>query len=181
MSHFMEKARIMDAISMREFFESLGILLQSQRFTIIIDEFDGIPPDSLRGFLHTLRQIHLSNTNPKCPYSVGIVGVRNIIQLNYDRSISPFNIQDEFRLSNFSLIQVDELYSNTQKKLGRALFRRLLKQSTLRQQSNLFWLIDLDRFSRMSLKFQNPRRFRCITSIRRINKFSKNGTRIFLT
>ena len=39
------------------------------------------------------------------------MGVKNITQLNYDRSISPFNIQDEFRLSNFSLEQVHELYS----------------------------------------------------------------------
>lgn len=108
---FIENTRITDAISMREFFESLGVLLQNQRFTIIIDEFDGIPPDALRGFLHTLRQIYLSNTITKCPYSVGIVGVKNITQLNYDRSISPFNIQDEFRLSNFSLAQVEELYS----------------------------------------------------------------------
>ena len=109
--HFMEHTHITDSLSMREFFESLGLLLQNQRFTIIIDEFDGIPPDALRGFLHTLRQIYLSNTSSKCPYSVGIVGVKNITQLNYDRSISPFNIQDEFRLSNFSLEQVHELYS----------------------------------------------------------------------
>ena len=109
--HFMDNTRIIDAISMREFFENFGVLLQNQRFTIIIDEFDGIPPDALRGFLHTLRQIYLSRTTHRCPYSVGIVGIKNITQLNYDRSISPFNIQDEFRLPNFSLAQVDELYS----------------------------------------------------------------------
>lgn len=119
--HFMENARIINSVSMREFFENLGALLQNQRFTIIIDEFDGIPSDALRGFLHTLRQIYLSNIKIKCPYSVGIVGVKNIIQLNYDRSISPFNIQDEFRLFNFSLAQVDELYSQYAEETGQIL------------------------------------------------------------
>ena len=109
--HFMENAQIINPISMREFFERLGILLQNQKFVIIIDEFDGIPPDALRGFLHTLRQIYLSNVGFRCPYSLGIVGVKNITQLNYDRSISPFNIQDEFRLPNFTLAQVEELFS----------------------------------------------------------------------
>ncbi len=125
--HFMENARIIDPVSMREFFENLGILLQSQRFTIIIDEFDGIPPDAIRGFLHTLRQIYLSNTGLKCPYSVGIVGVKNISQLNYDRSISPFNIQDEFKLSNFALAQVEELYSQYTEETGQPLIPEVIE------------------------------------------------------
>ena len=119
--HFIENARIINSVSMREFFENLGVLLQNQRFTIIIDEFDGIPSDALRGFLHTLRQIYLSHISIKCPYSVGIVGVKNITQLNYDRSISPFNIQDEFKLFNFSLAQVDELYSQYTEETGQIL------------------------------------------------------------
>ena len=105
---FLGRARITDAISMREFFEELGNLFQRQRFVLIIDEFDGIPQTTVRGFLHSLRHIYLSGRG-RCPHSIGIVGVKNITQLNYDRSISPFNIQDEFKLSNFTLTQVQEL------------------------------------------------------------------------
>ncbi len=111
LSRFISDVEVIDHIALADFFKNLGKLLGNQKLIIIIDEFDGIPPEALRGFLHTLRQIYLSNLGPRCPYSVGIVGVKNIIQLNYDRSISPFNIQDEFRLPNFTLAQVEELFS----------------------------------------------------------------------
>ena len=102
---------------MGRFFEQLGNLLNNQRLVIVIDAFDTISPKALRGFLHTLRKIYLSGRE-RCPYSIGIVGVKNITQLNYDRSISPFNIQDEFRLSNFSLEQVQELLSQYTEEVG---------------------------------------------------------------
>ena len=54
------------------------------------------------------------------PYSVSIVGVKNITQLNYDRSISPFNIQDEFHLPNFTLAQVRELFEQYTEEVGQA-------------------------------------------------------------
>ena len=50
---------------------------------MIIDEFDSIPRDAIRGFLHSLRQIYLSGRT-RCPHSMGIIGVKNITQLNYD-------------------------------------------------------------------------------------------------
>ncbi|RKU09232.1 hypothetical protein C6501_15485 [Candidatus Poribacteria bacterium] len=107
-TYFLDNAEITDHVTMGEFFNQLGGLLEKQRFVMIIDEFDATPPSALRGFLHSLRQIYLSGKD-RCPYSVGIVGVKNIPQLNYDRSISPFNIQDEFKLPNFTLEQVQEL------------------------------------------------------------------------
>ena len=54
----------------------------------------------------------------KCPYSVGIVGVKNVTQLNLNRSISPFNIQDEFTLPNFSLEQVCDLFGQYTDEVG---------------------------------------------------------------
>ena len=117
LNRFLASAQITDSISMREFFEDLGSLLENQRFVMIIDEFDATPPSALRGFLHTLRQIYLSEKN-RCPHSVGIVGVKSITQLNYDRSISPFNIQDEFKLPNFTLEQVQELLSQYTDEVG---------------------------------------------------------------
>ena len=117
LTNFLNTSKFTDHTTMGRFFEKLGNLLGNQRLVIIIDEFDAIPPTALRGFLHTLRQIYLSGKE-RCPYSVGIVGVKNITQLNYDRSISPFNIQDEFRLSNFSLKHVQELLSQYTEEVG---------------------------------------------------------------
>ena len=117
LNQFLASAEITDPISMRTFFEGLGNVLEQQRFVIVIDEFDGIPQDAVRGFLHSLRQIYLSGRG-RCPHSVGIVGVKNITQLDYAASISPFNIQDEFKLPNFSLEQVQELFSQYTDEVG---------------------------------------------------------------
>ena len=117
LNRFLANIQITEAISMREFFEDLGGLLENQRFVVIIDEFDSIPRDAIRGFLHSLRQIYLSRRT-RCPHSLGIIGVKDITQLNYDRSISPFNIQDEFKLPNFTPEQVEELLSQYTDEVG---------------------------------------------------------------
>ena len=84
---------------------------------MIIDEFDGIPQAAVKGFLHSLRYIYLSD-ELLCPHSVSIVGVKSITQLDYDRSVSPFNIQDEFRLPNFTLEQVRDLLGQYTEEVG---------------------------------------------------------------
>ncbi|MYG06142.1 AAA family ATPase [Candidatus Poribacteria bacterium] len=109
LNQFLENTKIANHVSMREFFEELANLLKPQRLVMIIDEFDGIPQTVVSDFLHSLRRIYLSGADARCPFSLGIVGVKSITQLNYDRSISPFNIQDEFALPNFTLEQVQEL------------------------------------------------------------------------
>ncbi len=116
LTRFLADAEITEPVSMRRFFEDLGERLE-QRFVMIIDEFDAIPKDALRGFLHALRHIYISGRT-RCPHSIGIIGVKNITQLNYDRSISPFNIQDEFKLPNFTLEQVEELFSQYTDEVG---------------------------------------------------------------
>jgi hypothetical protein len=105
---------------MRGFFEQLAGHLKNQRIVVIIDEFDGIPQAAVSDFLYSLRRIYLSLTQNRCPYSVGIVGVKSITQLNYDRSISPFNIQDEFRLPNFTAAQVRGLLQQYTNEVGQA-------------------------------------------------------------
>ena len=110
---------LIDQVSMRNFFRQLANFLP-YKVILVIDEFDAIPPDAVRGFLHSLRSIYLERSNQRCPYSVGIVGVKNITQLNYDRSISPFNIQDEFHLPNFTLTQVRELLEQYTEEVGQA-------------------------------------------------------------
>ena len=98
---------------MLEFFEQVQRFLKDgehwQKVVLIIDEFDGIPTSALKGFLHAFRHTYITHATLQCPHSLGIVGVKSIAQLNYDRSVSPFNIQDDFALSNFTLAQVQEL------------------------------------------------------------------------
>ena len=115
---FLANAQITNHLSMREFFEQFAILEENPQVVLIIDEFDGIPQDALNGFLRSLRRIYLTGREARSPYSVGIVGVKNITQLNYDRSISPFNIQDEFTLPNFNLEQVHELLDQHTDEVG---------------------------------------------------------------
>ena len=119
---FLEKTEITDHRAMRRFFAQLARLLDShygipQKVVLLIDEFDAIPQAAVKGFLRSLRYIYLSGKT-RCPHSVGIVGVKNIIQLGYDRSISPFNIQQEFHLPNFTSEQVAELLSQYTEEVG---------------------------------------------------------------
>ncbi len=119
LSQLLANTKLTNHHSMRRFFRQLGRLLTPQKFVIIIDEFDGIPQAALSDFLHTLRHIYISG-KPRCPHSVGIVGVKSIAQLSYDRSISPFNIQDEFHLPNFTLEQVQELLGQYTEEVGQS-------------------------------------------------------------
>lgn len=121
---FLENTKITDHLSMVRFFQELQNFFDNESITsnivrvvLLIDEFDGISQSVVSDFLYSLRQIYLSD-EMKCPHSVGIVGVKSIAQLEYDRSISPFNIQDEFRLLNFTLKQVEELYSQYIHEIG---------------------------------------------------------------
>ncbi|KHD05638.1 hypothetical protein PN36_30250 [Candidatus Thiomargarita nelsonii] len=120
LQQFLEDYAITCHSSMISFFEQLGDYLKNSRLTIIIDEFDGIHQSVVSDFLHALRDIYLSEEPNRCPYSVGIVGVKSITQLNYDRSISPFNIQDEFALSNFTVSQVRTLLGQYTEEVGQA-------------------------------------------------------------
>ena len=124
---FLDDTKISDHVAMRRFFRQLPRLLGDElstslppRLVLIIDEFDGIPQATVSDFLHTLRRIYLTGRDARAPYSVGIVGVKNITQLDYDRSISPFNIQDEFTLPNFTAAQVRELLSQYTEEVGQA-------------------------------------------------------------
>jgi len=117
LSQFLDATPFTNHISMIDFFRELQRLLQNRRIVLMIDEFDGIPQSALSDFLYALRLIYLSD-EPRCPHSIGIIGVKSINQLNYDRSVSPFNIQDEFRLPNFTLEQVQELIEQYTDEVG---------------------------------------------------------------
>ena len=118
LSQFLEDTQLTDHVALLEFFQQFGTFLEDEKLVVIIDEFDGIPRDAVGGFLRSLRNIYVHRSMRACPYSVGIVGVKSIAQLNLDRSISPFNIQDEFTLPNFTLEQVRELLAQYTDEVG---------------------------------------------------------------
>ena len=133
LTRFLENTTLIHAVSTRRFFRHLAGFLEPQRVVLIIDEFDGIPREAVNGFLHALRHIYITKSVPRCPYSVGIVGVKNIRQLNYDASISPFNIQDELVLPNFTLEQVRELLEQYTDEVGQGFAPNVIK--TLHKQT----------------------------------------------
>ena len=120
LNQLLENAQLTDHVAMLEFFQQFGAFLGDEKLILIIDEFDGIPSDAVSGFLRSLRNIYVHRSMRQCPYSLGIVGVKSIAQLNLDRSISPFNIQDEFTLPNFTLEQVRELLAQYTDEVGQA-------------------------------------------------------------
>ena len=133
LADFLANAPLANSLSLGSFLRQLGLLLTPQRVVLLIDEFDAIPREELRNFLRTLRYIYLLGRKERCPYSVGIVGVKSITQLNYDRTISPFNIQDEFNLPNFTLAQVQELLGEYTAEVGQAFAPAVLE--TLHRQT----------------------------------------------
>ncbi len=130
LTEFLDNTELTNAFRLRRFFSKFARLLHSeysgQKVVLIIDEFDGIPQDAVSGFLNALRHIYLTGKN-RCIHSVGIVGVKNITQLDYDRSISPFKIQDEFSLSNFTFTEVRELLSQYTDEVGQAFEPEVVK------------------------------------------------------
>ena len=122
LARFLENTTLTDHVAMMRFFRQLARLIPEQRVVIVIDEFDGIPPAVVTDFLYALRRIYLSEVAEgfRCPYSVGITGVKSVAQLDYARSVSPFNIQDEFSLPNFTLVQVQELLEQYTVEVGQA-------------------------------------------------------------
>ena len=124
LKHFLDNAQITNHLSMMEFFEQVQRFLKDgenwQKVVLIIDEFDGIPTSALKGFLHAFRHTYVTDTTFQCPHSLGIVGVKSIAQLDYDRSVSPFNIHDDFALPNFTLTQVQELFGQYTAEVGQA-------------------------------------------------------------
>ena len=131
LKRFLDNAQITNHLSMMEFFEGFQRFLKHgenwQKVVLIIDEFDGIPTDALKGFLHAFRHTYVTDTTLQCPHSLGIVGVKNITQLDYDRSVSPFNIHDDFDLPNFTLAQVQELFGQYTAEVGQTFAPEVIK------------------------------------------------------
>ena len=108
LTRLLKNTQFTDSYAMLSFFKRIDSLFDNHQIVVLIDEFDGIPETVVSDFLYTIRHIYVSKEF-HCPHCFGIVGVKSITQLNYDRSISPFNIQDDFNLPHFTLKQVQQL------------------------------------------------------------------------
>ncbi len=135
LKQFLNDTTISDDFSLILFFRHLSNLLDNDadnnvftnnKVVLLIDEFDGIPQNVVSEFLYALRTIYLSD-ELHCPHSVGIVGVKSINQLNYDRSVSPFNVQDEFRLPNFTFEQIQDLFGQYTDEVGQSFAPEVIK------------------------------------------------------
>ena len=198
LTEFLDDTKLTNAFSMRRFFSKLKKFMNNQKVILIIDEFDGIPQDAVSGFLNSLRHIYLSD-KLDCPYSVGIVGVKSIAQLNYDRSISPFNIQDDFNLANFSHEQVHELFSQYTDETGQGVAPEVIEMLHKQTGGQPFLVnrfgqilteemeiprtqaIDMDHFLSAHAKMleeQNTNITHLLTNIRRNPQYKKNLMRI---
>ena len=160
LSDFLKNTEINDQVTMLAFFQDFGDFLGEEKLFLIIDEFDGIPRDAVNGFLHALRSIYVQRSLRKCPYSVGIVGVKNVTQLNLNRSISPFNIQDEFTLPNFTLEQVRELFGQYTDEVGQP-FEPEVLENIHRQTAGQPFLVN--RFAQMLTEEMNIPKTETIT------------------
>jgi len=168
---YLQGGQVTDHLSMLRFFTELENLLKSQRLVMIIDEFDGIPQTVVSDFLHSLRRIYLSGVDSRCPFSLGIVGVKSIIQLNYDRSISPFNIQNEFALPNFTLEQVHELLGQYTEAVGQSFTPEVI-EALHRQTAGQPFLVN--RFAQILTEELNISKTECID----MTHFSEAHTRL---
>lgn len=84
LTHFLENVKITDNVSMRNFYKNLD------------------------SFLASLRAIYISRYK-RCPHSVSFGSLQWNVQRDSVNAVSPFNVQDDFALSNFTLEEVQEL------------------------------------------------------------------------
>ncbi len=178
---FLDTAEITDHLSMLRFFQHLSNVLGNQKFVVVIDEFDGIPKTAVRGFLHSLRRIYLTRSASQCPHSVGIVGVKSIAQLDYDRSVSPFNIHDEFAVTNFTLEQVRELLGQYTDEVGQAFAPEVIENLHKQTAGQPFSSTDSPKFSQQNWKFQRLSRLQWRISQTHTRGSFVNKTAIYST
>ena len=126
LTHFLENVKITDNVSMRNFYKNLDSFLENQQLIIFIDEFHGIPQAVENSFLASLRAIYISRYK-RCPHSVSFGSLQWKVQRDSANAVSPFNVQDDFVLSNFSLEEVKELLGQYTDEVGQPFSPEVIK------------------------------------------------------
>ncbi|MCP4149417.1 MAG: AAA family ATPase [bacterium] len=123
-----------------EFSETIGLNLKSKTFTslhnelkrvkdgkivLVIDEIEGLNPDILSQFLHTVRNLYHFRDNHALK-SVILVGVTNIVGIIQDNA-SPFNISDNLEMPYFTDLETSQLLNQHEKETGQ-MFQQEVKE-----------------------------------------------------
>lgn len=131
--YFLQNAKIIDNVSMRNFYTGFEKFLTNQKFVIFIEQFHGIPEAIENGFLASLRSIY-NNRYEQCPHSVVFESLEWFIQRDPLSAVAPFNIQDHYGLPNFTLEQVQKLLGQYTGEVGQVFESEVIE--TLHKQTD---------------------------------------------
>jgi len=98
----------------------------SLRWVLIIDEFEGVPPDLIGDLMHHFRQLYHKRATHALQ-SLIVVGVRNITEANLDHA-SPFNIAEEVEIPYFTRAEVEGLVGQYVEEAGQEFDRDVVRQ-----------------------------------------------------
>ena len=96
-------------------FENL-MAIPNEKFVFIVDEIEGLNPEMLNRFLHTIRSCYHSR-NQHSLKSVILVGVANITGV-IQHNASPFNTNDNLEIPYFTKTEIYELFGQHEAESG---------------------------------------------------------------
>jgi hypothetical protein len=99
-----------------DFFAALKTKLP-QKLCLIIDEFDGLNAPYIGDLLHLFRDIYQARDKKYNLHSLILIGVRNLTEVNLEHA-SPFNTNDEIRLSFFAREETFDLMAQYEAESG---------------------------------------------------------------
>jgi AAA-like domain len=100
---------------LQEIFTAIG-KMNAVKYVLIIDEVDGINPEIMGQFLHSIRNAYHSRSEHGLK-SVILVGVSNILGVIKDNA-SPFNIADNLNIPYFTNEETAELLNQHERETG---------------------------------------------------------------
>ena len=100
--------------------------IKETKFVLIIDEVEGINPEILGEFLHSIRNLYHSRAEHALK-SVILVGVANILGVIKDNA-SPFNIADNLNIPYFTNEETEELLNQHERETGQVFDPSVIKK-----------------------------------------------------
>ncbi len=100
--------------------------INDERLVLIVDEIDGINPNFLGEFLHSIRNVYHSRAEHGLK-SVILVGVSNILGVIKDNA-SPFNIADNLNIPYFTNEETIELLGQHERETGQLFDPSVIKK-----------------------------------------------------
>ncbi len=100
--------------------------IRDQKFVLIVDEVDGINPNFIGEFLHSIRNLYHSRAEHGLK-SVILVGVSNILGVIKDNA-SPFNIADNLNIPYFTNEETIELLGQHERETGQLFDPSVIKK-----------------------------------------------------